>query len=314
MTKRAKLKDSGLFDIDNLKIGGGLAGRFIIPPFSILRTNEGTWKNRKKQWLNLGIESEIGRSNDLLSTNTRKNGGKWKSGDAVWLNNGTSIFDPVLCEVIYSWFSNKGYTVIDPFAGGSVRGIVASIMDLKYIGCELSGKQIQANILQSKQILKGRNSPIWLQGDSFDKLDEIKEGDLIFSCPPYGDLEVYSDDVRDLSTMQYKQFKRKYTLIINKSISKLKENRFAVFVVANFRDKQTGFYNNLVGDTVKAFEKAGAYLYNDVILATSIGSLPVRTTRAFNASRKMGKAHQNVLIFYKGSPKMIKENYKEKKV
>jgi hypothetical protein len=38
----------------------------------------------------------------------------------------TSIFDPVLCEIAYRWFCPSGGTVLDPFAGGSVRGIVAS--------------------------------------------------------------------------------------------------------------------------------------------------------------------------------------------
>ncbi len=40
--------------------------------------------------------------------------------------SGTSIFDPVLCEIAYRWFCLQGGTVLDPFAGGSGRGIVAS--------------------------------------------------------------------------------------------------------------------------------------------------------------------------------------------
>ena len=34
--------------------------------------------------------------------------------------SGTSIFDPVLCEIAYRWFCPAGGTVLDPFAGGSV--------------------------------------------------------------------------------------------------------------------------------------------------------------------------------------------------
>ena len=36
--------------------------------------------------------------------------------------NGTSIFDPVVCELAYTWFAPVGGVVLDPFAGGSVRG------------------------------------------------------------------------------------------------------------------------------------------------------------------------------------------------
>ena len=38
----------------------------------------------------------------------------------------TSIFDPVLCELAYRWSCPQGGTIIDPFAGGSVRGVVAA--------------------------------------------------------------------------------------------------------------------------------------------------------------------------------------------
>ena len=31
--------------------------------------------------------------------------------------SGTSIFDPVLCELVYRWFCPAGGAVLDPFAG-----------------------------------------------------------------------------------------------------------------------------------------------------------------------------------------------------
>ena len=52
-------------------------------------------------------------------------------------------------------------------------------------------------------------------------------------------------------------------------------------------------------------------LYNEMILVNAIGSLPIRAGKYFNASRKIGKTHQNVLVFYKGDPKKIKDNYIE---
>ena len=48
--------------------------------------------------------------------------------------SGTSIFDPVLCEVIYNWFAPEKGIVFDPFAGGSVRGAVAEMLGRHYIG------------------------------------------------------------------------------------------------------------------------------------------------------------------------------------
>lgn len=40
---------------------GSLADRFGIPPFSVLNAREGWWQDRKRAWLALGIQSELGR-------------------------------------------------------------------------------------------------------------------------------------------------------------------------------------------------------------------------------------------------------------
>jgi len=38
-----------------------LADRFVVPPFSVLDARQGYWQERKRAWLALGIQSEIGR-------------------------------------------------------------------------------------------------------------------------------------------------------------------------------------------------------------------------------------------------------------
>lgn len=54
------------------------------------------------------------------------------SGKNLSAGSGTSIFDPVLCELAYRWFCPPGGSILDPFAGGSVRGIVAGILGREY--------------------------------------------------------------------------------------------------------------------------------------------------------------------------------------
>lgn len=124
----------------------------------------------------------------------------------------------------------------------------------------------------------------------------------MFSCPPYGDLEVYSDNPADLSAQPHETFLANYRAIIAAAVAKLKPDRFAAFVVGDFRCKK-GFYRNFVGETVAAFEAAGARFYNEAILVTAVGSLPVRVGKQFKAGRKLGKTHQNILVFVKGDPK-----------
>lgn len=217
--------------------------------------------------------------------------------------SGTSIFDPVLCELAYRWFSPAGGIVLDPFAGGSVRGIVAAKLGREYIGCELRPEQVAANREQAEKICTDGIMPVWQTGDSAKTIPSLDcSADFIFSCPPYGDLEVYSDGADDLSNMDHVGFMAAYRVIIAAAVTKLKPDRFACFVVGDFRDKK-GYYRNFVSDTIAAFESAGARLYNEAILVTAAGSLPIRAGKQFEASRKLGKTHQNVLVFCKGDPK-----------
>lgn len=230
----------------------------------------------------------------------------WATGNTVAnMAAGTSVFDPVLCELIYRWFCPKGGKVLDPFAGGSVRGVVAGYLGYDYTGVELRREQVEAN--QAQASICREKEPIWITGDS-QNIDVLAKGeyDLIFSCPPYYDLELYSDLDGELSAISsYADFISVYRDIVAKCVAMLRDNRFACFVVGDIRDKQ-GFYRNFVSDTISAFQDVGLQLYNEAILITAAGSLPIRVIRAFQGNRKLGKTHQNVLIFYKGNPKQIK--------
>ena len=42
-----------------------LADRFGVPPFSVLDARQGYWQDRKRAWLALGIQSELGRGSDI---------------------------------------------------------------------------------------------------------------------------------------------------------------------------------------------------------------------------------------------------------
>ena len=51
-------------------------------------------------------------------------------------------------------------------------------------------------------------------------------------------------------------------------------------------------------------------LYNEMILLDPLGTAPARANK-YMKSRKVVKVHQNILVFYKGDTKKIKDNYKE---
>lgn len=323
-----------------------LQERFIIPPFSVFDTRQGYWQDRKKEWSKLFDSQETRENVELIAKSGQspavyelRNKMRAVLGrDPEWdeilaeaekrgmhVYNGASIFDPVLCEVLYQWFTpmQASTCVLDPFAGGSVRGIVAGLLGINYFGIDLRKDQVEANYKQAEKLIDERlNDVQWYCGDS-NNLDQLIPEklmyDFVFSCPPYHDLEQYSDDPADLSNMDYYKFIDTYRSIITKSMKRLKPNRFACFVVGDIRDKE-GIYRNFVSDTIDCFTKCvddnGHYikLYNEIILVNVAGSLPVRVGRQFENSRKVGKMHQNVLVFYKGDPKKIKEEFPEIKL
>lgn len=363
-----------------------LAERWIVPPFSVLDSKQGRWQTRKRQWLALGIQSELGRGQTLTcgispdGTSTddptktytdrarrkridsspggspmpaadyknRQRGdgrgrplarcfgedlmkgenknfaqgqpkinsiyGRKKFAGGTESKSGTSIFDPTLTECCFQWFCKPNGSILDPFAGGSVRGIVAAVSGRNYTGIDLSEKQILANRIQAREICPD-NPPTWIVGDAGD-VQTLTDGrfDLLFSCPPYGDLERYSDDPQDLSTMDWHDFLEAYRHIIGESCALLRDNRFAVFVVGDVRDRKTGFYRNLPGETISAFQDTGLHLYNHGILLNSLGSLPIRSHKQMKSGRKLGKCHQDILVFCKGNWKRAVAELSNKKI
>ncbi len=303
MTLNGRLYGKGLIHDHKPDPRGILNDRHLMPPFSVLNTREAFWQNRKRKWLKwVGIRSEEGREDELtysipLLLSDGRQGRK--------VETQTSVFDPVLTELAYTWWAVPGGVILDPFAGGSVRGIVAAMLGYKYWGCELRQEQVDGN---KKQLLEDHcnpHKPRWLCGDSLVRVDEAPAGDFIFSCPPYGPLEKYSDDPRDISNMTYEEFLTPYRAIIAKTVDKLKDNSFAAWVVGNFRDKETGTMYDFVGDTVRAFKRAGAAFYNDAVLINNVGSAAMRANTSFKRGhRKLVKLHQNLLTFVKGDPKL----------
>lgn len=597
------LADTGTDDGAGSGDGTGnpsLADRFGVPPFDVLDTRQGYWRDRKRSWLRLGIKSEIGRGDRLAFKGIEHADPRYYQKKATvesrlghtltskeffdhhydppteGVGTGTSIFDPVLCELVYRWFTPPGGQVLDPFAGGSVRGIVAAATGRRYHGIDLSAEQIDANRIQAQQILApgttppevgivddpavltpiethggylikrddlfqvggsrggkvrtclalmaqpdvagvvtagSRHSPQvnivatiaerlglpcrvhvpsgdttpelaaaaaagadvvqhspgynnviikrarddadalgWLNipfgmecaeavtqtarqarnladvaptrivvpvgsgmslagiltglaatgnttpvlgvivgADPTERLDDyapngwrnmatlvestydyadhhpapylgdldldpvyeakclphLQPGDLlwivgrretaggpaaaivdrppipewtcgdsavvvpnlpaesvdlVFTCPPYYDLETYGDDPADLSTMTYDDFDHVYEQIIGAAAAVLRPDRFMVIVVGDTRDKH-GTLHDLRGETIRAATRAGLRYVNGAVLVTPVGSVAIMAARAFVCTRTLGRVHQDVLVFVKGDRK-----------
>ena len=130
----------------------------------------------------MGIKSEVGR--DAVTYHMKDWADKKGAEGTLKGNNlpsDTSIFDPVLCELMYRWFCPEGGSILDPFAGGSVRGIVANYLGYHYSGIDIRKEQVESNREQALDILGVENLPQWYVGDSNIVLEQNwqKQFDLV---------------------------------------------------------------------------------------------------------------------------------------
>lgn len=279
-----------------------LIDKFLIPPFSVLDTRQGYWQERKKAWKGLINDNGESRKETLGS-----GGLTIDANSNSWLHNpklggGVSLLDPVLSELVNLWFGITNGNTFDCFAGDSVFGFVSGYMGNNFTGIEIRKEQADINKERTKKF-----NCNYICDDGQNVLKHIKENsqDLLFSCPPYFDLEVYSDLKNDASNQkEYSKFIKIIENAFVDSIKCLKNNRFAVITVGDIRDKN-GKYRLFVDDIKSIFTNNGMCLYNELILVEPIAFGAIRAGGNM-ISRKITKCHQNVLVFYKGDTKEIK--------
>lgn len=274
---------------------GILADKFLVPPFSILDARQGYWQERKRMWRDrIGDEGQA-RDVSVFDNNMSK-----YVSDVY---TAASILDPVLSEIICKWFTvGEQSNVFDVFAGDTIFGYVSSYLGHHFTGIELRQEQADFNTAATKG-LPAR----YICDDGQNVLQHIEEQsqDLLFSCPPYYDLEVYSDMENDASAQPtYEEFYAILDTAFSRAIKCLKPDRFAVIVVGDIRNRKTGLYYDFPGDIKATFKKNGMELLNEIILIDPIGTARLRASRYMDY-RKVAKIHQNVLVFYNGDAQKI---------
>lgn len=264
-------------------------------PWSVLDATGPRWRDRVKWWRGHGVDDTSPRTHAAGMIATGRHGR---------VSGGVSRFDPHLAEVLYRWYCPPGGHVLDPCAGGPVRGLVAGHLGLRYTGVDLSEQQVQANRargLEWERSGLSQGGTVWAAGDARQVLPGLTSRyDYVLSCPPYHNRERYSDDPRDLSAMRWPDFLAAHAEIIAAAVRLLKPDRLATWVISDVRDHR-GHLRSLPGHAVAAFEQAGAHLINEQILITPAGLLGKTMRPAWEAARTTTRRHQLVLTFVKGA-------------
>ena len=272
-----------------------LLDSFVVPPFSTLDTRLGYWQDRKRMWNKyLGDTGETRDGQFGRTYNIQKQG----------LYKQTSMFDPVLVELMYKWFCKEGGRILDPFGGEQTKGAVAGLMGYKYSGVEIRQEQVDVNNRYTEQF----EDVHYICSDSRNIWNLLKENkyDMLLTSPPYFNLEEYSKS--DLSSLEdYDSFLDGLNSIFRACYSLMDEDTFAVIKVGEIRNRNGEMFG-FVPDVINMLKYIGWKYYNEIILINQSGTAAIRSAGNMK-SRKIVKCHQNILVFYKGDTKKIKERY-----
>ena len=173
-------------NLDNIKykidlFGNSIAERSMIKrigflPSSIWKPNWERTKHYKE------VINDTSTTRPLLNSNRsdRRNGVGGKA----------SVFNPDLAIKILSAYCKPNSNIFDSFAGGGTRGYIANKMGHKYYGIEIREEEVKRIKNQMK---------VWeiyfdiKLGNTQEKHYEDESFDFAYTCPPYYDLEQYSE-------------------------------------------------------------------------------------------------------------------------
>lgn len=264
---------------------------------------------------NFSISSELRNYIDDTSIVKRvaENGGVGKArGGGFATKYDYSTFNPALAEFLVKLYFEEGYTICDPFAGRSTRGLIANKNKVHYHGWDVSPMTIRINENKLEE-LKDENHPYFQQsyeikytlGDG-TKLENVQNEyyDGIFTCPPYFNIEKYESAEGQLTDYKKydqflehysKGFKRFYDVL---KFSDPKNNVFHPFVIVTGNFRQGGFVTDFTRHTREIAESVGFKLYDEIHHVNNSPFVYLRS-RQNEAKKMVSKVHETVSVFLK---------------
>jgi DNA modification methylase len=214
-----------------------------------------------------------------------------------------SEFNPNIAKNIISFWSEDNDIILDPFAGRT-RALVAYAMNRQYVGYEISSDVV--NYMYKRFVeLKLFDRPNFMvdirNEDCFDIDKSFNENffDLVFTCPPYWNLEKYQSAIGQLSDIKdYDMFMKSLVMRLLKAVKYLKKDKFMCIVLGDFR--KDGKYYTLHSDLLELMKRNKDVVLHDVI---AIQNIPFHTAAfyfgAIKHKKATAKAHEYLLIWKK---------------
>jgi len=210
-------------------------------------------------------------------------------------NNSASVFNPHLAQMVLSAYCPSNANIYDAFGGGGTRGFIATAMKHNYTGIEI--RQNEVDRIKRQQQKLGLKFNITCDDSRIYDIDE-DSFDFSYTCPPYYNLEIYSDMDGDMSSADtYEEFLEMIKGSIEITYKGLRENSLSVWIVGNFRNKK-GELVHFSGDLIRIAKEVGFKLHDELIFWGASGVASMRCGQ-FGANRKSVRVHEYIIIFKK---------------
>jgi len=227
-----------------------------------------------------------------------------------------SIFNPELAKRVIRLWSEEGDTILDPFMGRETRPLVALGLKRNYIGYEVVPRTVKLVVRALEDTLY-KHSVIDYDEKRFiftqngvkqdinlasgvelkNHIDKPNSVDLIFTCPPYYNIEKYDYAPDQLSLVSsYEAFLKRLSLCVKNTYKVLKHRKFSIWVVADFRE--SGMFRAFHKDLIDLHLKH-KFTLHDIIISVLSSPTISRGIRQAVENYYTAKRHEYILVFRK---------------
>ena len=214
-----------------------------------------------------------------------------------------SEFNITVAKNIISFWSEPGDKILDPFAGRT-RALVSYAMNRRYVGYEVSKDVVQHMDKRFEELDIKNDEKFDVEIKNKDCINVVDDFgceifDMVFTCPPYWNLEKYESCKGQLSDIDdYEDFVELLVDRLDAASLVLKKDKYMAVVVGDFRKR--GKYITLHSDLLRQMSFNDSLSLHDVI---AIQNIPFYTAAfyfgAVKKVKKTAKAHEYLLIWKK---------------
>lgn len=197
-----------------------------------------------------------------------------------------SFFPKEVAQLCTELYLKDCKQIFDPFAGWGERHFYCKEQKLPYLGFDINPKAIEI----AKETFGVDNTL------ANSLTDDIPPFDGLLTCPPYWNLETYSNDGID-SIKTWEDFILSYNAILSKAWNSAEEGATFCIYVGDWRTDAV--YYDLIYQTQKIMDAMGATPFDQVVGHRVRTKVSIMVPQALSFGYTV-KVHEQLLVYKKG--------------